>query len=167
MAAGESQCCSLAERGCVRRSFFVFFWYASKAVLKRFWKLVEEVLVEEALDIVSVSKNVGRRDGVVVVSFNRPGTTSSGGVLVLVQASLVLTPYSVLHAHSRTCTIAATCSDQLRLQFIAKCMLDICLLCCTSSEHRTHPTCRINTTVSYTGRLGSPSGLHVGDLHQL
>src|SRR5260221_10260181 len=58
MAAGESQCCSLAERGCVRRSFFVFFSYASKAVLKRFWKLVEEVVVEETLDIVSVSKTV-------------------------------------------------------------------------------------------------------------
>ncbi len=69
MAAGESQCCSLAERGWVRRSFFVFFSYASKAVLKRLWKLVEEVVVEETLDIVSVSKNVvgGRscRGGVV------------------------------------------------------------------------------------------------------
>jgi hypothetical protein len=48
----------LAERGWVRRSFFVFFWYASKAVLKIFWKLVEGVVVEETLDIVSVSKNV-------------------------------------------------------------------------------------------------------------
>ena len=42
----------------MRRSFFVFFWYASKAVTKRFWKLVEGIVVEETLDIVSVSKNV-------------------------------------------------------------------------------------------------------------
>jgi len=42
----------------VRRSFFVFFLYAPIAVLKRFWKLVGEVVVEEALDIVSVSNNV-------------------------------------------------------------------------------------------------------------
>jgi len=42
----------------VRRSFFVLFWYASKAVLKRFWKLVEEIVVEETLDIVSASRNV-------------------------------------------------------------------------------------------------------------
>jgi len=53
----------------MRRSFFVFFLYASKAVLKIFWKLVEEVVVEEILDIVSVLKgvDVGRwyRGGVV------------------------------------------------------------------------------------------------------
>jgi len=41
----------------VRRSFFVFFSYASKAILKRFWKLVEEVVVEETLGIV-VLRNV-------------------------------------------------------------------------------------------------------------
>ena len=58
MATDESQSCSLAERGCVRRSFFVFFLYASRAVLKFFWKLVGEVDVEETLVIVSVSKNV-------------------------------------------------------------------------------------------------------------
>ena len=41
----------------MRRSFFVFFSYAPKALLNIFWKLVEEVVVEETLDIV-VSKNL-------------------------------------------------------------------------------------------------------------
>ena len=89
MAAGESQSCSLAERGCVRRPFFVFFSYASKAVLKRFWKWVGEVVVGETLDMVSVRRMWLQGDGVVVVSLNRPGTTtSSGGVLVQASSAL-------------------------------------------------------------------------------
>ena len=71
----------------MRRSFFVFFSYAPKALLKIFWKLVEEVVVEETLDIV-VSKNLVA------------GRWCGGGGGFLVQASSVVTPYSALHAHS-------------------------------------------------------------------
>ena len=45
MAAGELQDCSRAARGCVRSLLFVFFSYASKAVLKTDRKLEEEALV--------------------------------------------------------------------------------------------------------------------------
>ena len=86
----------------MRRSFFVFFWYASKALLKRFWKSVEEVVLEETSDIVSRRMWL-RGDGVVVVvvvSFNRPGTTSSGGVLVQASSVTVQAYCPVLHAHS-------------------------------------------------------------------
>ena len=42
MAAGESQDCSWAARGCVRSLLFVLFSYASKAALRTNWKLEEE-----------------------------------------------------------------------------------------------------------------------------
>ena len=82
----------------MRRTFFVLFWYASKAVLKRFWKLVEEVVVEETLDIVSASRNVvAGRGVVVVVSFTgtRTGTPSSGGVLVQASSACTARAFSV------------------------------------------------------------------------
>ena len=41
MAEGESQDCSWAARGWVRRLFFVLFSYACKAALKADWKLEE------------------------------------------------------------------------------------------------------------------------------
>jgi hypothetical protein len=41
MVEGESQDCSWAARGWVRRSFFVLFSYSCKAALKVDWKLEE------------------------------------------------------------------------------------------------------------------------------
>lgn len=50
MASGESHDCSWAIRGWVRRLFFVFFSYASKAALKTNWKLEEEEEEEEGVE---------------------------------------------------------------------------------------------------------------------
>ena len=49
MAAGESQDCSWAARGCVRSLLFVLFSYASKAALRTNWKLEEEEEEEDAI----------------------------------------------------------------------------------------------------------------------
>ena len=46
MSPGELQACSCAASGWARRSFFVFFSYAFRAVLKIDWKLVEGVDVD-------------------------------------------------------------------------------------------------------------------------
>jgi hypothetical protein len=42
MLLGELQCWSWAASGCVRRSFFVRFSYAFKALSKISWKLEDE-----------------------------------------------------------------------------------------------------------------------------
>ena len=64
MAAGESQDCSWAARGCVRSLLFVLFSYASKAALRTNWKLEEE---EDAMggfwDMVCIERGlVGGRE---------------------------------------------------------------------------------------------------------
>ena len=51
MALGELQVWSLVARGCVSRSFFVRFLYASKALLKISWKLEDELEEEEAIGL--------------------------------------------------------------------------------------------------------------------
>ena len=78
----------------MRRSFFVFIWYASKAVLKRFWKLAGEVVVEETLDIVSVSmlEECGR--GEMVSWWYR----SIGLILLLISACFVV-PLNIVLIH--------------------------------------------------------------------
>jgi len=43
MAVGESQAWSWAASGCARRSFFVRFSYALRALLKISWKLEDEL----------------------------------------------------------------------------------------------------------------------------
>ena len=88
-----------------------------------------------------------RRGGVVVVSFNRSGTTSIGGVLGIDAAQPALC--TVLHVH-----LAYLHSHHvLRLR---KYKYTVYFVLLVSSEHCTHRTCRTTTT----GRLPFP--LHVG-----
>ena len=46
MSPGELQACRCVASGCARRSFFVFFSNAFKAVLKMDWKLEVDVDVD-------------------------------------------------------------------------------------------------------------------------
>ena len=49
MALGVLQDSSLVARGCPRRSFYVRFLYASKALLMISWKLEDELEDDEAI----------------------------------------------------------------------------------------------------------------------
>ena len=59
MAAGESQDCSWAARGCVRSLLFVLFSYASKAALRTNWMLEEgeEDAMGGFLDMVCIERD--------------------------------------------------------------------------------------------------------------
>lgn len=54
MSSGELQAWSCAASGWARRSFFVFFSYDLRAVLKMDWKLDNDVDVDVAWDIVKL-----------------------------------------------------------------------------------------------------------------